>query len=364
MNPLRNLNLKGIIKFAFALLTIFFVSCGGDDYTPVIGGDKDNTTNNNGGGGNNTGGGGNDNTGGSNTGGGNEGGGSDNTGGETVGPNTNANVATTDKAVLRLEFPALRKTGKQQVIVYRVNDNTTFDADKVNFSVEWDCDKKSQRWSCYQMHKGYSGTYNRVTNDTGDKYPQDPQVAPADRYEDQYWRSGFDHGHICPNADRTYSYDANYQTFYLTNMQPQYSKFNGSGDNKEYGLWLRMETQLRNWVNNLGPKDTIYVCKGGTIDDEKNIIKRINGKLIVPKYFFTAVLRKFYVNGKYEYLAVGYWCDQTNEYRTDEKIKNHCMSIEKLQQLTGIDFFCNLPDEIEKRVEGSFNASQWKWFDN
>ncbi len=331
MNPLRNLNLNGIIKFAFALLTIFFVSCGGDDYTPVIGGDKDNTTDNNGG---------------------------------TVGPNTNANVATADKAVLRLEFPALRKTGKQQVIVYRVNDNTTFDADKVNFSVEWDCDKKSQRWSCYQMHKGYAGDYNRVTNGTGDKYPQDPQVAPEDRYEDQYWRSGFDHGHICPNADRTFSYDANYQTFYLTNMQPQYTKFNGSSDKKEFGLWLRMETQLRNWVNNLGPKDTIYVCKGGTIDDEKNIIKRINGKLIVPKYFFTAVLRKFYVNGKYEYLAVGYWCDQTNEYRTDEKIKNHCMSIEKLQQLTGIDFFCNLPDDIEKRVEGSFNASQWKWFDN
>ena len=334
MNPLRNLNMKGIIKFAFALLTIFFVSCGGDDYTPVIGGDKDNTTDNNGG---------------------------------AVGPNTNANVATADKAVLRLEFPALRKTGKQQVIVYRVNDNTTFDADKVNFSVEWDCDKKSQRWSCYQMHKGYAGDYNRVTNGTGDKYPQDPQVAPEDRYEDQYWRSGFDHGHICPNADRTFSYDANFQTFYLTNMQPQYTKFNGSSDDKEkkeFGLWLRMETQLRNWVNNLGPKDTIYVCKGGTIDDEKNIIKRINGKLIVPKYFFTAVLRKFYVNGRYEYLAVGYWCDQTNEYRTDEKIKNHCMSIEKLQQLTGIDFFCNLPDEIEKRVEGSFNASQWKWFDN
>ena len=331
MNPLRNLNLNGIIKFAFALLTIFFVSCGGDDYTPVIGGDKDNTTDNNGG---------------------------------TVGPNTNANVATADKAVLRLEFPALRKTGKQQVIVYRVNDNTTFDADKVNFSVEWDCDKKSQRWSCYQMHKGYSGTHNRVTDGTGVKYPQDPQVAPEDRYDDQYLRSGFDHGHVCPNADRTFSYDANFQTFYLTNMQPQYTKFNGSSDKKEYGLWLRMETQLRNWVNNLGPKDTIYVCKGGTIDDEKNIIKRINGKLIVPKYFFTAVLRKFYVNGRYEYLAVGYWCDQTNEYRTDEKIKNHCMSIEKLQQLTGIDFFCNLPDDIEKRVEGSFNASQWKWFDN
>lgn len=146
-------------------------------------------------------------------------------------------------------------------------------------------------------------------------------------------------------------------------MQPQYHAFNGfdSKNNKNKGLWLRMEQQLQTWASNLGPKDTIFVCKGGTIDDEKNIIKRIDGKLIVPKYFFTAILRKYYINGKHEYLALGYWCDQTNSYRTNETIKQHCMSIEKLEQLTGIDFFCNLPDDIEAKVEKNYNESSWKW---
>ncbi|WP_308265362.1 DNA/RNA non-specific endonuclease [Prevotella sp.] len=316
MKLLHTLRPQSILYLCFACLTLFFASCG-DDNNPVIDDGKP--------------------------------------------VNKNANVVTTDKAVLRLEFPALKKTGRQQVIVYRVSDHKKYDNDHVNYAVEWDCDKKSQRWSCYQMHLGYTGKYDRVTPNNN-KYPQDPNIATEDRYDDVIYRSGFDHGHICPNADRKYSYDANYQTFYMSNMQPQYSKFNGfSDDRKNYGLWARMEIQLRKWVDNLGPKDTIFVCKGGTIDDEKNIIKRIDGKLIVPKYFFTAVLRKYYINGKHKYIALGYWCDQTNSYRTNETIKQHCMSIEKLEQLTGIDFFCNLPDDIEANVEKNYNESSWKW---
>lgn len=316
MKLLHTLRPQSILYLCFACLTLFFVSCG-DDNNPVIDDGKP--------------------------------------------VNKNANVVTTDKAVLRLEFPALKKTGRQQVIVYRVSDHKKYDNDCVNYAVEWDCDKKSQRWSCYQMHKGYTGEHDRVTPNNN-RYPQDPNIATEDRYDDVIYGSGFAHGHICPNADRKYSYDANYQTFYMSNMQPQYSKFNGfSDDRKNYGLWVRMEIQLRKWVDNLGPKDTIFVCKGGTIDDEKNIIKRIDGKLIVPKYFFTAVLRKYYINGKHEYIALGYWCDQTNSYRTNETIKQHCMSIEKLEQLTGIDFFCNLPDDIETKVEKNYNESSWKW---
>lgn len=316
MKLLHTLRPQSILYLCFACLTLFFVSCG-DDNNPVIDDGKP--------------------------------------------VNKNANVVTTDKAVLRLEFPALKKTGRQQVIVYRVSDHKKYDNDCVNYAVEWDCDKKSQRWSCYQMHKGYTGEHDRVTPNNN-RYPQDPNIATEDRYDDVIYGSGFAHGHICPNADRKYSYDANYQTFYMSNMQPQYSKFNGfSDDRKNYGLWVRMEIQLRKWVDNLGPKDTIFVCKGGTIDDEKNIIKRIDGKLIVPKYFFTAILRKYYINGKHEYIALGYWCDQTNSYRTNETIKQHCMSIEKLEQLTGIDFFCNLPDDIEAKVEKNYKESSWKW---
>lgn len=312
MKLLHTLRPQSILYLCFACLTLFFVSCG-DDNNPVIDDGKP--------------------------------------------ANKNANVVTTDKAVLRLEFPALKKTGRQQIIVHRLS-NTDYDKDRVNFCTEWDCDKKSQRWSCYQLHRGFSGNHSRTGSFTAD-----PALSEGDYWAEYTYFLGFDRGHICPSADRTFSKEANDQTFYMSNMQPQYHAFNGfdSKNNKNKGLWLRMEQQLQTWAGNLGPKDTIFVCKGGTIDDEKNIIKRIDGKLIVPKYFFTAVLRKYYINGKHEYLALGYWCDQTNSYRTNETIKQHCMSIKKLEQLTGIDFFCNLPDDIEAKVEKNYKESSWKW---
>lgn len=312
MKLLHILRPQSILYLCFACLTLFFASCG-DDNNPVIDDGKP--------------------------------------------VNKNANVVTTEKAVLRLEFPALKKTGRQQIIVHRLS-NTDYDKDRVNFCTEWDCDKKSQRWSCYQLHRGFSGNHSRTGSFTAD-----PALSEGDYWAEYTYFPGFDRGHICPSADRTFSKEANDQTFYMSNMQPQYHAFNGfdSKNNKNKGLWLCMEQQLQTWASNLGPKDTIFVCKGGTIDDEKNIIKRIDGKLIVPKYFFTAILRKYYINGKHEYIALGYWCDQTNSYRTNETIKQHCMSIEKLEQLTGIDFFCNLPDDIEANVEKNYNESSWKW---
>lgn len=241
MKLLHTLRPQSILYLCFACLTLFFVSCG-DDNNPVIDDGKP--------------------------------------------ANKNANVVTTDKAVLRLEFPALKKTGRQQIIVHRLS-NTDYDKDRVNFCTEWDCDKKSQRWSCYQLHRGFSGNHSRTGSFTAD-----PALSESDYWAEYTYFPGFDRGHICPSADRTFSKEANDQTFYMSNMQPQYHAFNGfdSKNNKNKGLWLRMEQQLQTWAGNLGPKDTIFVCKGGTIDDEKNIIKRIDGKLIVPKYFFRLFL--------------------------------------------------------------------------
>ena len=38
-----------------------------------------------------------------------------------------------------------------------------------------------------------------------------------------------------------------------------------------------------------------------------------------------------------------------------------CVDIDKLEEKTGIDFFCNLPDYIEKDVESKFNLAAWGW---
>ena len=83
---------------------------------------------------------------------------------------------------------------------------------------------------------------------------------------------------------------------------------------------------------------------------------KIKDKMIVPKYFFMAVLKKS-SNGTYR--AFGFWTEHLNNYvPSNTDLKQYSMSIDDLEEKTGMDFFCNLPDNIEKEVESKNSYSQ------
>lgn len=303
--------------------------------------------------------------------------GSDDNGGDNGGAterNDNRNTVYTDQAATRIEVPHLQG-GNSQFIVYRTSDKS-FDKDGVNYCVEWDKDLKANRWSCYILtKKNIAGNGKRwggdrfvsQTNTSAAYFFDTNNLTLTDYYynsengnvRDYLYGSGFDHGHICNSNDRTYnSYsktevgEINKQTFYLTNMQPQYSVFNGSDPRHQYkGLWLTMENFVHNFTlsNKFGANDTLFVCKGGTIDHEDQILKRIDGKLIVPKYFYAAVVWKR--TSLNVYSGIAFWFEHKNEYHGDDSLKGYAIS-ELEQKLGGkIDFFCNLPDKTEKAVE-------------
>ena len=54
----------------------------------------------------------------------------------------------TDPRAQRLEYPRL-KEGNDQLLV--IHSTTQYG---ITFSLEWDCSKRSQRWTCYQFHNG------------------------------------------------------------------------------------------------------------------------------------------------------------------------------------------------------------------
>lgn len=302
---------------------------------------------------------------------GNDDGGNDN-GGATVGKNDNKNTAYTDRAATRVEVPHLRG-GNSQFIVYRTNDKS-FDADGVNYCVEWDRDLKSNRWTCYILtKKNTAGSGSRwygdknitQTNENAAYIFDTKNLNLSDYYyrnengnvRDYLNRSGFDHGHLCPSNDRIYSNEINKQTFYLTNMQPQYSAFNGSQyvNGKLSGIWLTMENFVHDFASSrnsrFGANDTLFVCKGGTIDREDQILKRIDNKLIVPKYFYSAIVWKR--TGLNVYSGIAFWFEHTNVNHGSDALKGYVISIGELEKRLGnkIDFFCNLPDKTEKAVE-------------
>jgi endonuclease G len=140
-------------------------------------------------------------------------------------------------------------------------------------------------------------------------------------------------------------------------MQPQIHAFNE-------GVWGEMENQVRDLVENYkeytwtGNVDTLYVCRGGTIGAPMGTISdpiletRPNG-LIVPHYYFCALLKK--KNSKYE--AIGFIFE--HKTNSDTSIAKYCVSIDELEARTGFDFFCNLPDDVEKNVETECNPASF-----
>ena len=256
----------------------------------------------------------------------------------------NANHNPTTRAeYARLEFPRIKGGDNNLVVVHSTNNFG------VNYALEWDVQKKSQRWSCYQMYSSNSlGGASRYYGNP--QYPADPDLPSYAGWtpeDDPYYSTGYDHGHIVPSADRLCSSEANYQTFYLTNMQPMWNAFNA-------GLWSKMESQVRTW-NRDDFRDTLYVCKGGTIDNSDQVIGTTSKGAIVPKFFYMAVLCK---NSK-GYKALAFWVEHLNEDRSSDNLSDYIISIDQLEERTGIDFFCNLPDPLEVPVEENVVKSAW-----
>lgn len=263
--------------------------------------------------------------------------------------NENANPSAVAYAN-RLEIPRLKGGEGSNLFLVHATD-----AYGVNLCIEWDCEKKAQRWTAYQMYASNSVTnWNRnqwnQTEWKGDPFQEDPTLPAEYRSTlEQYRGSGYNRGHICPSADRLCSKDANEQTYYLSNIQPQVYGFNA-------GVWLAMENKIRAWNNNAF-RDTLYVVKGGTIDNADQFSILSNKGLLVPKYFFMAVLCKNQDSSQYGYKAMAFWVEHAVNDDTD--LRKYMISVEELEQKTGIDFFCNLPDQIEEIVERNLVPTAW-----
>ena len=120
-------------------------------------------------------------------------------------------------------------------------------------------------------------------------------------------------------------------------------------------------------------RDTLYVCKGATIANvtingstSSGIIPysevqskfgvSLTGTLVIPRYWYMAVLRL--KNGQYE--AMAFWTEQINSSCSTTTLQSCMITIDELERRTGIDFFCNLPDDIEEEVESTLNTSIWQ----
>lgn len=222
----------------------------------------------------------------------------------------------------------------------------------LNYTVDWHAEKKHSRWVAFTFTRESSqenwDRKNWEHTEWGhDPFQADPSLSVYERTElKDYDRDGYDRGHLCASADRLNSKDCNEQTFYLSNMSPQISRFNQKD-------WVKLEGLVQNWGRSNTFRDTLYVVKGGTIRDDQ-IMTYNKHDVPVPKYYFMALMCK--KSGTYK--AIGFWVEHKS-YGGSPDVSSWAVSIDELEEKTGIDFFCNLPDRIENPIEKTFSLESW-----
>ena len=246
-----------------------------------------------------------------------------------------------------LEYPHLAEDSTMNQLVIKSTAQYG-----ITYSLEWSYKDIANRWTCYQLHSG--NLYENVTRK--DDFKEDPEIEKQYRSTlSDYKNSGFSRGHLCPSADRLCSSEQNKQTFYLSNMQPQWQYHNG-------GIWNSFEDKVRTWAE-AKVCDTLYVVKAATIRSDQLYPQKCNNRLPVPKYFYMALLS--YNKASNSYKAIGIW---TQQYKSKDDVpanernkepKDYVITIDELEELTGIDFFCNLPDDTEDTVEKTVDLKYW-----
>ncbi len=190
-------------------------------------------------------------------------------------------------------------------------------------------------WVYYQLTPSLiNGLASRADN-----FRPDPLVTTGSAQLSDYKGSGYDRGHLCPAADMKANSNAMSETFYLSNMSPQEPSFNR-------GVWAKLEAVVRNWAMVEG---RIYVVTGGVLSSNKGKIG-MDG-VTVPKYYYKVV---YDPTGTQKMIAVVL----PNE-GSKQPLQNFVVTVDYVESITGIDFFPELPDTLEDRLESRSDASAW-----
>lgn len=224
-------------------------------------------------------------------------------------------------------------------------------ADKISientFTIEGSCDKVLERTAfttCYNYETkqpnwgAYILTYDKVQGHIkrpDHAFKEDNEIPLKYRSTlDDYRGSHMDRGHIVPNASVDYDIKAQLESFYLSNIAPQYPRFN-------QGIWSEIENEVRNYTKN---NSEIYVVTGSVPGNKNDYV----GSFVnVPSYFYKVV----YSPSKRKGIA---YLVPHEPNLNKNSFKTYKTSIAEVEKMTGINFFSNIKNDSFKKFDGYF----------
>lgn len=188
----------------------------------------------------------------------------------------------------------------------------------------------------------YTLTDSMVLNggeERSNKFRMDKMVITGSAKSSDYTKSGYDRGHLCPAADMGFNLVANEESFLMSNISPQTPDFNR-------GIWKELETTVRKWAIK---ERKLFVVTGPVYKNVKGSIGQ--EEVLVPGYFFKII---YDATDEPKLIAFLLPNEKSNRPLTDFAVKTN-----EVEKLTGFDFFSQLPDEMESKLEGHIILAGW-----
>ena len=242
--------------------------------------------------------------------------------------------------------------GNPSNAVVDLQQPNNFLMEKPSFSLSYNRDRGTPNWVSWHLENDWTGSLPRT-----DTFRADPAVAP-DWYRVQstdYFASGFDRGHMTPNADRDNpaSIPLNQETFLMSNMVPQ-------APNNNQGPWADLE----NFLRTLLPANEIYVVSGpagvGGSGDNGPATTIANGHVTVPAYTWKVALVLpigdndiSRVSAATRVIAV----IMPNDNSINSDWHTYLTTVDTVEVLTGYDFFANVPAIVENAIEAGIDGN-------
>lgn len=224
-------------------------------------------------------------------------------------------------------------------------------------------DTRVASWASYQLSAAdleLQGQLRRANFRTDKAQPGAP-VADSEYEELNRARARpdnsapFDRGHL-KEAEASPDKEAMAESFLLSNAAPQY-------DNVNSGAWRYLEDGVRELVSASGGKATVftgtlYLDKQGRPLPPEQVDRQATGEgrsLAVPTHLYKSLLLER-PDGKLETYAFVVPNDPTLGRKVGEVAERMGqerwrVSVDELEQLTGQDFFSQLPAELQERLE-------------
>ena len=206
------------------------------------------------------------------------------------------------------------------------------------YSLSYSEAHEQPEWVAYELKKSHLSKLNHKRP----YFEIDDAIKTGAAHWRNYKNSGYDRGHLCPAGDRNYSQSAYYETFLTSNISPQNHEFNA-------GIWNTLEQKARYWASKY---DGVFVVTGGVLKGEMKTIG--DEDVSIPNQFYKVLID----NNSGKIKMIGFLMPHQN---SNKPLYEFVVSVDSIEKLTGIDFFPELDDVIENKLEASSNYKNWSF---